>query len=700
MCCNTHYPPKKIRPSRSKPTTSTDKHKVFGVEIGTNGFVCQTCYLVTLALSKDNEDVLAPSRKLWLNDARHRNMKHALPESTSKMPPKAIVVATNSIRPSWDAATIEVQSITNFIEAIACCLRCTRRTCKCTTVKHVGVTVVINFKCTSCNKMYKYDGSTFRAGTKQFEINYKESLSFQASGMTYPQYEKQHIISGVPPLSKKIVFNAGKNIVGPAFTELSKESNQAARMETFFAYMGDFRMKLMIANPAVSQLPFEILKYIHGFLFDCVYYICAFDGRYSSMGFNAQESTFTVVECALVHKIIDVIHIEKYRPRGKDKDNVELEENQIIGASSAMEGKALKIWLSRHLEGHYTIEGMHLRPMYYVHDRDGKASQIIVDFFVNNTNQLFIPQELSDGAHGKKNFVAAVLALFGDYLGKSAGRFWSLVKCNTRETLKNEGIAAATRQWREMFSNWPNHKNGDHSKCTETCPKTKRRFLFEKKKGNVKVKFEKLVKVCTTIGGRGIQYIRGYATGLNESLHRMYKCSADKTLDYRLSYKSRIDSEALRYNAGNDQYMILFAERAKFKLCAGALAKLAASARARESKHDNSMSSEGKLDKIHQHLTTRALHNNKKGPMSCSAIKLDDEQENYYSKSHVEKKKRSIDDVSDVVGDKKVKKAKIYPGYCTCTKGSCDNCICRKHGVKCNDKCHKKQSNSCCINIA
>ena len=86
----------------------------------------------------------------------------------------------------------------------------------------------------------------------------------------------------------------------------------------------------------VSHFPLDIAELIYKYCFDAWYFICAFDTRYSSAGWHAMESTFTVTECDQLYSIIDVIHVAKERTT--ERQGI---DNEIRSASSMLEGIAL-----------------------------------------------------------------------------------------------------------------------------------------------------------------------------------------------------------------------------------------------------------------------------------------------------------------------------------------------------------------------
>jgi hypothetical protein len=478
----------------------------------------------------------------------------------------------------------------------------------------------------------------------------------------------------------------GKNDVGPVTTKLAKESYKQTREEIFDHYWGTFTRNICRFLPRAQELPLEVFKHIYSFLYDCIYFVCSFDARYSSMGWNALEATFTICESLRLHKIIDVIHVSKYRPGS----NIE-QENQIIGASSAMEGEALNIWMRRTLIDEYEVNGIPICPRIYVHDRDGKAREKITDFYLSHSNQFFIPQEANDGAHSKKNFVHQVRDL-DLMLGESAGRYWSFVKAMVHQIFAKQGFNRACTAWKKAFNAWPCHKNGDHSQCTDTCTRSSTRFNM--KKPGIPDKFAKFVAICKVIAGRAAMYVKDLSTGLNESLNRMYKCGGDKTIDYRVGYRSRMDGEALRYNVGNDACIIQLADKLDFKLSNAALGKLSASQHERERHHRVRMSTKGKADKVQQKLRIRNFHKAKEDFRNSKAMIVSKEDETFYAKSFADKNKRSLIDASE---EPPKKKARVFNGHCNCGKGGCaDNrCLCKKNNQKCNSSCHTKTESKC-----
>lgn len=408
LCCGIY------KKAYIQSTTATEEHFIiFGVGVGEKGSICQSCNFIILKNRKN--EILSTTLQEHLNEARKKHRKHSLPAPNEEKTETIITTAKEDTH-AWSSAMIELDTLTTFIEHNVACNRCNLWKCICIKVTFIGVTAIIKYQCTNCYQMHKYEGSS-RRNANQFELNYRAAVSFQSSGVTYPQYERQNIITGTPPLSKKTVIEVGKNDVGPANTELAKESYKQIREKIFDHYWGIFTRNICKFLPKAQELPLELFKRIYSFLYDCIYFVCAFDARYSSMGWNALEATFTICECSRIHKIIDVIHVSKYRLGS----NVE-QENQIIGASSAMEGEALNIWMRRMLTDEYEVNEIPVRPRIYVHDRDGKAKEKITDFYVNYSNQFFIPQEANDGAHGKKNFVRQVRDL-DLMLEESAGRY-------------------------------------------------------------------------------------------------------------------------------------------------------------------------------------------------------------------------------------------------------------------------------------
>lgn len=262
-----------------------------------------------------------------------------------------------------------------------------------------------------------------------------------------------------------------------------------------------------------------------------------------------------------------------------------------------------------------------------------------------------------------------------------------------RQILAEKGFDAACTAWEKAFNTWPYHKNGDHSQCTDTCTHSTTRFNM--KKSGVPEKFAKLVVICKAIAGRAAMYVKDLSTGLNESLNRMYKCGGDKTIDYRVGYRSRMDGEALRYNVGNDACIIQLADKLNFELSDAALGKLSASQRERERHHEERMSAKGRADKVQQKLRIKNFHKAKEDSRNSNAMIVSKEDEMFYAKSSADKKKRSLIDASE---EPPKKKPRVFNGHCNCSsQGGCaDNrCLCRKNNQKCNNSCHTKIELKC-----
>ncbi|KAL0479781.1 hypothetical protein AKO1_007416 [Acrasis kona] len=414
----------------------------------------------------------------------------------------------------------------------------------------------------------------------------------------------------------------------------------------------------------------------------------AFDGRYASMGFHSLECTFTVFECNNIYKIIDVVNKRRTRTDyiEGDEDNDTYKE-WCKGAASQMEAEALEEWIKQMKENpDYIIDDLPLQPAVYVHDRDGKAKAIIEKSLINDpreANRVLKPIKTNDGAHGKKAFVGAVLELKCN-LGASAGRYWGIVTSSVRDVIKTDGYQAAVPLWEKLWNNWPKHKTNDHKNCTDSCPHKKKlgsmaKFLDISSPKDLII-YNKLVGICGLIGTRAEKYVQGWNTGRNEGVNRVYKCGAEKTIDFKKTYSGRIMGEALRYNVGNLDGVTRILDPLGIKLSTGARLRLQASQKERERISVYRRSLIGRKNTVQQRLKIRAPH--------ASASKDD-----YYSKSAEDKKRRMLDDNNP---EPAKKQKRVFHGFCNCAnKGDCKNnrCSCRANNQKCSLQCHKTKEN-------
>ena len=208
---------------------------------------------------------------------------------------------------------------------------------------------------------------------------------------------------------------------------------------------------------------------------------------------------------------------------------------------------------------------------------------------------------------------------------------------------------------------------------------------------------EGITAVCVTMASRGFLYIKRWHTGLNESLNRMYECGGDKTIDYSVSYFSRMDSVALRYNVGNDQAIIQFANQVGIPLSTGALHRVEMNQRARAIQKQERLSERGWIYKVKQRAVVWKLHKQEKKTSQTSTTPILVEAD-YYPTSAANKKKRILEDKEDDTAPPKKRSKKEYHGSCNCSAtGKCRNnvCPCRKEGIKCSEKCHKALVECC-----
>jgi hypothetical protein len=268
MLCIIQYPKAKIHSFNS---VSTSEHEQFGINIGTKGAICQKCHFI-LVKTRQNQ-TLSNILVNHLNNARNKHSKHKLSIST------IIEKEKNSTDFMWNNAIIGVQQLQDVITNQMGCLRC-KRIGQCTIIKttYIGVTVQIHYECQFCHKKDIFHGSSKRQeNAKVYEVNFLEAISFQTSGITYPEYEKQQIIRSVHPLSKHTAIDTGNKLVGPAYSKLMQESSQQTHIDIKNNIIRRFIEVIQSEYHLLDTFPQVLIEYIYSFLFDARYFACSFD---------------------------------------------------------------------------------------------------------------------------------------------------------------------------------------------------------------------------------------------------------------------------------------------------------------------------------------------------------------------------------------------------------------------------------------